>query len=210
LAGRGVPFQRTDVLAPDDLEDGVAGVLLVDGGGSALDAGDRASALTEGLRAAVTADLPALGVGPGAQSLAVALGGDVAPRATPEAAYVPLHRTAPGQEHPVTAGWPDGAAALVLHRDEVVRLPTGADQLLLGSDGPSAWALGSALGIAMRVDVDLDQIRAWLALGGAGYDLVADAGRSPEDLLAEAERRRRYTRAVGMTLLLRWVDELDL
>lgn len=209
LSGRGVPFRRTDTLTPHDLDDGIAGLLLLDGGGSALDAGERAAALDEGLRGAIAADLPVLGVGPGSQSLATALDGDVAPRATPEAGFVPLHRTAPGREHPVTAGWPDGAAALVLHRDEVLRLPAGADQLLLGSDGPSAWALGPALGVALRVDVDLDDIRAWLAPGGAGHDLATEAGRAPGDLVAEAERRQRFTRAVGLTLLLRWIDELD-
>lgn len=191
----------------DDLPDleGVGGVLLL--GGEPDGGVDEAEVAF--VRSALDAQVPVFGICTGAEVVALALGGEVAARERPEAAWVPLHRTTPGQEDPVSAGWPDGAFALALHRREVVRLPDDAEQLLIGSDGPSLWRHGSAWATPMHVEADAAAVERWLATEH-GRALVADADRDPADLLQESQRRERFTVAVGVSLVVRWLDgEVD-
>ena len=151
------------------------------------------------------AELPVLGICAGAEALAIALGGEVAARARPEAAWVPLHRTEPGQEDPVSAGWPDGARALALHRNEVVRLPAEAEQLLIGSDGPSLWRLGSAWATQLHLEADAATVETWL-----GHRRGAGAGRGRRRgrrrAAGRVPPRDRFAVAAGASLVLRWVD----
>lgn len=189
--------------APD--LDGVGGVLVL--GGRPEDG--VAEAELDLLRRAVEAEVPVFAICAGAEALAEALGGEVAVRERPEAAWVPLHRTEPGREDDVTAGWPDGARALALHRREVVRMPDGAEQLLVGSDGPSLWRVGSAWATQLHLEADAATVEAWLA-GDDARALVEDAGEDVEALLEESRRRDRFVVAAGTSLVLRWLDgEVD-
>lgn len=185
--------------APD--LDGVGGVLVL--GGRPADG--VAEAERDLLRRAVEAEVPVFAICAGAEALAEALGGEVAERERPEAAWLPLHRTEPGREDDVTAGWPDGARALALHRREVVRLPDGAEQLLIGSDGPSLWRVGSAWATQLHVEVDAATVEAWLGDDDARA-IVEDAGEDVEALLEESRRRDRFAVAAGTSLVLRWLD----
>ena len=185
--------------APD--LDGVTGVLVL-GGQPADGFAEDELAL---LRRAVDDEVPVFGICAGAEALATALGGEAAARSRPEAAWIPLHRTEPGQEDPVAAGWPDGARALALHRNEVVRLPADAEQLLIGSDGPSLWRLGSAWATQLHLEADAATVEAWLS-SDDGRALVEDAGEDVEALLDESRRRDRFVVAAGVSLVLRWVD----
>lgn len=200
---RDVEVSHVDVArdgAPD--LDGVTGILVL--GGEAVD-GEIAEAEVDLLRRAVEAEVPVLGICTGAEALALALGGEVAAREKPEAAWVPLHRTEPGTEDPVTAGWPDGMRALALHRREVVRLPAEAEQLLIGSDGPSLWRVGSAWATQLHLEADAATVEAWLDTED-GRALVTDAGEDVEALLEESRRRDRFAVAAGASLVLRWLD----
>lgn len=202
IEARDVPVRHVDVTETEviDLDD-ATGVLVL---GDRPDGGFPTHEV-DALRRAVDTDVPLFGISGGAEALATALGGEVAPRARPEAAYVAVHRTAPGREDPVSAGWPDGAYALALHRHEVVRLPSDAEQLLIGSDGPSLWRLGPAWATSLHVEADAATVARWLG-DGDGRALAADAGIDPEALAAEAADRDRFTRAVGTSLVLRWLD----
>jgi len=151
-------------------------------------------------------DVPVMGLCLGAQLLGTTLGGEVARRARPEVAIIALHRTLPGQEDDVVAGWPDGAALPFVHEDEVIRLPAGADQLLTGSDGPSLWRLGSAYACQAHPEAGPTQVREWLEAGD-GTDFTA-AGVDPEQFLAELDHRAAFLRAAGASLVLRWLDEV--
>lgn len=202
LEERDLDLRHVEVTADVGLDlDEVAGVLVL--GGRPADG--FAAAEVDLLRAAVDAEVPVLALGDGADVLAEALGGEVAARERPEAAWVPLHRTEPGREDDVTAGWPDGSRALALHRHEVVRLPADAEQLLIGSDGPSLWRLGSAWASPCNLEVDAATVERWLADDDVRA-LVADAGVDPDELLEESRRRDRFGVAVGASLVLRWVD----
>jgi GMP synthase-like glutamine amidotransferase len=202
LDERGLELHHVDVAADGapDL-DGTGGVLAL--GGQPADG--FAEAELDLLRRAVDAEVPVMGLCAGAEALAIALGGEVRARARPEVGWLPLYRTEPGHEDPVAAGWPDGSRALALHRHEVVRLPDDADQLLVGSDGPSLWRVGSAWASPLHLEADAATVEAWLGDDDARA-LVADADGDPDALLEESRRRDRFAVAVGTSLLLRWVD----
>lgn len=202
IEARDLDVRHVDVATgpvPDDLE-GVDGVLVL--GGRPPEGSD---AEVELLRAATQAEVPVFGICHGAELLAEVLGGEVADRERPEVRYVALHRTAPGREDDVSAGWPDGAHALAFHGREVIRLPDGAEQLLIGSDGPSMWRVGSTWATQLHVEATADVVDRWLA-DGDGRSLAEAAGTDPDELADEARRRERFTRAVGTSLVLRWLD----
>lgn len=201
LHERDVKVAERDPAVPGELTD-ATGVLLLDG------PAEPDEALLAALRDAVAADVPVLAVGDAAGVLATALSGTVSDREVPEAAFVPIHRTAPGAEHDLSAGWPDGARGLVLHDREVTSLPDGADQLLLGSDGPSMWQVGSALGSPLLLHATAGMVATWLETE-RGQGLCEAAGVDPTDLAQEATRREKFTTAAGLSLLLRWVDDLS-
>jgi GMP synthase (glutamine-hydrolysing) len=190
-----------------ELDDEVAGILVMGGTMSATrpEAHDWMPAEIDWLHRAVRAEIPVFGVCLGAQLLGQALGGRVERRPRPEVGYLALRRTGAGPDDAVIAGWPDDAAALLVHEDEVVALPPGAVRLLEGSDGAAAWRLGSALAVQFHPEVDAGQLRRWIE--ASLLDTVfARAGTDPGPLLAEAERRSRFTRAQGRALLGRWLD----
>lgn len=199
---RDIAVRHVDVGEVEAIElDEATGVLVLGG----RPAGGFPAHELDLLRRAADTEVSVFGIDGGAEALATALGGEVAPRARPEVAYVPLHRTASGREDPVAAGWPDGSFALAFHRDEVVRLPADAEQLLIGSDGPSLWRLGSCWATPLHVEADAATLSRWLETEDA-RTLVADAGVDVEAIRAEAEQRDRFTRAVGTSLVLRWLD----
>ncbi len=202
-----LPWRLVDVAAGDDLPapDEVAGLVVL---GGPMGVPDRAEypwmdAELALLTAAVDAEVPVFGVCLGAQLLATALGGAVVRREVPEIGYLPLTRTQAGHTDAVAAGWPDGAAMLFSHEDEVATLPAGAVPLLAGSEGVSAWRCGSAHAVQFHPEVSSAQLAEWSTVLEA---LLARAGQDADTLLAEAERRERYHRSVGAALLSRWLD----
>lgn len=202
IEDRDIEVRHVDVSEVEAIElDEATGVLVLGG----RPAGGFPDHELDLLRRAAETEVAVFAIDGGAEALATALGGEVARRARPEAMYVPLHRTVPGREDPVAAGWPDGSFALALHRDEVVRLPTDAEQLLIGSDGPSLWRLGSCWATPLHVEADAATVARWLETEEVRA-LVADAGVDAGALRAEAEDRDRFTRAVGTSLVLRWLD----
>ena len=84
-------------------------------------------------------------------------------------------------------------------------MPDGASQLLIGSDGPSLWRVGSAWATQLHVEADADTVEAWLAHDDARA-LVEHAGVEVEELLEESRRRDRFAVAAGTSLVLRWLD----
>jgi GMP synthase (glutamine-hydrolysing) len=157
------------------------------------------------LRAAVAAEVPVLGVCLGAQQLATALGGEVQPRERPEIGFVPLWRTESAGDDDVAAGFPDGTPVLFFHRNEITRLPEGAETVLKGSDGAAAWTCGSALAVQFHPEATAEQLEAWITAEGID-ELLTAAGVAAGDLLEEARRRERFTVAHGRALLGRFLD----
>lgn len=203
LEARDVEVRHVDVAEVDAIDlDGVTGVLLLGGRptGEAFPEHELAA-----VRVAVEDEVAVFGICHGADVIATALGGEVAERERPEVGFLALHRTEPGTEDDVAAGWPDGTRALALHSHEVVRLPEDAEQLLIGTDGPSLWRVGTAWATSVHPEVDGDTVAAWLA-DGDGRAMAEAAGVDPDELVEEARQRERFLRATGTSLVLRWLD----
>lgn len=161
------------------------------------------------IRHARDRSVPVFGICLGVQLLGAALGGDVARRDVPEIGFLPLTRTEAAQDDVVFAGWPDGATAAFVHEDEVVRLPDGAEPMLEGSDGVAAWraADGITYGVQFHPEVDAGQLALW-ADRDENRPRFSAAGVDPDAFAAEARRRDRFLRAVGLSLVGRWLDQV--
>jgi GMP synthase (glutamine-hydrolysing) len=208
------PWRRVDVPAGEPLptdRDLVAGLVVMGGRMSATDPTVHAWMPTELdlLRQAVVAEVPVLGVCLGAQLLGAALGGEVTRRSRPRGAYLTTARTAAAAGDPVLGGWPDGAATLFVHEDEVSRLPAGAVPLLAVADGSAAevvaWRDGTAWAVQFHPEVDATELAGWTADPQLGA-LLARAGVEPDALAAEGRVRDRFALAHGRALLGRFLD----
>ena len=159
------------------------------------------------LRDAVDRAIPVFGICLGAQMLGAALGGRVERRQVPEIAFLPLSRTDVAAEDDVFAGWPDGSRALMWHEDEVVELPEGAQVMLSGSDGTAAWraADGLSYGVQFHPEADAAHVAMWCETDRSHSELAA-AGVDAVTLVEEALQRERFTLAVGLSLVGRWLD----
>jgi GMP synthase (glutamine-hydrolysing) len=202
------PWRTIDVPAggplPEDVE-GLAGVVVMGGPQSVTEEHPWLAGELDLLRRLVAADVPVFGVCLGAQLLATALGGEVATREVPEIGFVPLHRTEEGASDELTAGWPEGAATVLWHGDEITRLPEQAVPLLRGAEQVTAWRHGSAFATQAHPEVDVAQLERWIEMDHLDHQF-ADSGNDPEAFLAEAARRERFLLAVGLALFGRFLD----
>lgn len=210
LVARDLVLTHVDATT-DELPDPTAhdGVLILGGRDSVADPDDLPDFVAPELaflRAAADAEVPVMGICLGAQLLALAHGGTVARRETPEVAMVAVHRTTPGAADPVTAGWPDGAPSLAHHNDEVTMLPDGAEQLLVGSDGPTMWRLGSSHATQLHPEAGLETLARWNE--ELDPHMHERAGVDLDEFMARATALDPQARAAGICLVLRWVDGL--
>ncbi len=210
LTARDLDLTHVDATT-DDLPDPAAhdGVLILGSRESVADPDDLPAFVEPELaflRAAADAEVPVMGICLGAQLLALAHGGTVSRRETPEVAMVAVHRTTPGTTDPVTAGWPDGAPSLAHHNDEVTILPEGAEQLLVGSDGPTMWRLGSAHATQLHPEAGIETLARWNE--ELDPEMPDRAGVDLETFMARATALDGQARAAGISLIMRWVDGL--
>lgn len=189
---------------PEHLDD-VAGVAVMGGPQSATEDHPWLAGELAFLRRAVDAEVPVFGVCLGAQLLAVATGGEVTTRAVPEVGFVPLRHTDEGAEDELTAGWPEGAASVLWHGDEITLLPPDSVPLLQGDEQVTAWRIGSAFATQAHPEVDAAQLARWVELDDLDHQF-ADSGVDAEAFLAEAARREPFLLAAGLSLFGRFVD----
>jgi GMP synthase (glutamine-hydrolysing) len=211
-----IPWRRVDVPAgeplPADLDE-VAGLVLMGGRMSAREPAAHAWMPDELdlLRRATAAAVPVLGVCLGAQLLGAAHGGEVTRRALPRGAYLATSRTGAATGDPVAGGWPEQAAALFVHEDEVSRLPTASVPLLTvpGEDAALrevvAWRLGSAWAVQFHPEVDAATLATWTNDEQLGA-LLDRGGVDPTALAAEGRTRDRFAVAHGQALVGRFLD----
>lgn len=206
LPAAGLDVERVAVHAGDALPPVVSGpatghaALVVMGGPmSAYD--DAASpwlaSELAAIRATVAAGTPVLSICLGAQLLARALGGVVAPAAAgPELGRCGLTMTAAAADDPLLAGMGAHAEAVQWHWDEVVELPTGATWLAGSSScRHQAFRVGEqAWGLQFHPEVTADMVAVWAGNDAAG---VHAAGLDPAAVVADA-------RAAESALALCW------
>lgn len=139
-----------------------AGLLVFGGPMSANDESDFIRAETRLMERALAADLPTLGICLGAQILARALGGQVAPHAEGicEMGYYPLQATAAGA---ALMPWPSH----VYHwHTEGFDVPPGAELLATGTVFPNqAFRAGACWGVQFHPEVTREMMVTWIERG---------------------------------------------
>jgi GMP synthase (glutamine-hydrolysing) len=187
----GVNLRRSGLRDPLPSLDRVAGLVVLGGPQAAHGTDPRLRAEVALLHEAVTRGLPVLGIGLGAQLLAVACGGRVLPgERGRELGLGTITLTAAGRDDPLFAGSPEGVPVVHFHGD-TFELPRGSCHLASSELYPSqAFRLGRAYGFQFHLEVDGRLLAAW----------------APQlSLPASAMRWLAETEAVRRGILSRWV-----
>ncbi len=151
----------------------------------------------EWIRHADAVGVPMLGICFGAQALAVALGGSVRKRPSPELAWIELDTADPDF---VAAGpW------LALHEDTIIPPPLSYE-LARSVSGPQAFMTSAHLGVQFHPEVTGGLLSRWIAdrrdlFAGVGDELIA-SGRDRWQAAAEAALRLFDAFAVHARLAL--------
>jgi len=158
------------------------------------------------LQARLAEQRPTLGICLGAQLLARALGGSVAPSGRTEIGYAPLTLTNQAQDTPLRHL--EGVAVLHWHND-VFSLPPGAARLASTTGCPNqAYAIGSGLlGLQFHLETPQADLERWL-IGHA--EALASAGIHPRDLRRQAEQAGPALTAAADRVLTEWIDAIGL
>lgn len=141
------------------------------------------------LRTAVRHRVPTLGICLGAQLLATAHGGTVAPAAAgPQLGPRLVGRRDAADQDPLFRWVPLAPDVIQWHYDEITELPFGAVLLAAATHYPhQAFRLGDrAWGLQFHIECDPAMVAGW---AGAPHSAaaLAERGRRPEDLVAAAE-----------------------
>jgi GMP synthase-like glutamine amidotransferase len=146
----------------------------------------------EALRAAVSADVPVLGLCFGGQALSLALGGGVDELEQPEIGWFPVETT--------DADAIPGGPWLMWHVEQL-RVPPGGRVLAWSAAGPAAVSVGPHLLLQFHPEIDADVIAGW-----AEHDEhLADAGLTPEEIVAQSEANAPGVREQAFRLFDRWL-----
>lgn len=146
------------------------------------------------LRRADEHGVPVLGICFGGQALAAAHGGAVRPASRSEIGWTRVDSADPELVPP--GPW------MQWHGDRV-DLPPGAVELARNEVGPQAFRLRRNLGLQFHPEVDEDNVRAWIELGGdAAAAAVEAVGSTAEQVLADT----RANEAQARTDVARLVD----
>lgn len=157
LAARGqqpavVRLDRGEQL-PDP--ESLAIAVVLGSGGSVEDFGQRwVSAELAWLRRADRAGTPVLGIGFGAQALAMALGGGVERASRPQRGWFEVASSAP--ELIASGPW-------LAWREEVIRLPGEAELLAHDAIGPQAFRVGTHVGVQFHPEATPAIVSRWVA-----------------------------------------------
>lgn len=144
------------------------------------------------LRAADRGGVPVLGLGSGAQALAVALGGGVKRAARSRHGWVWVSSSTPGW---IAAGpW-------LAWRDEVIRLPPRARLLAHDPLGPQAFGTARHLGVQFHPEVTPEIVAGWVR---TAHDVTLDA----QGILEVTSREFATASVLGRRLLSTYIHSL--
>jgi GMP synthase (glutamine-hydrolysing) len=113
------------------------------------------------LEDALAAAVPTLGVCLGAQLLALAAGGEVAPAAEKEIGWVPVELTDAAADDPLFATLPRRFRSFQWH-EYAAGVPPGAVELARSDVCPQAFRLGNTWGVQFHPEVTLEQLVRWI------------------------------------------------
>ena len=137
----------------------------------------------DGLRKAVRGQVPTLAVCLGAQLLATAHGGTVAPGANgPEIGPRLVARRDAAERDVLWEHVPLAPDVLQWHHDEITELPVGATLLAASTyHAHQAFRMGSrAWGVQFHIECDTAMVADWVSTNPAG---LADVGVDPDELI---------------------------
>jgi GMP synthase-like glutamine amidotransferase len=136
--------------------------------------------------------VPALGVCLGAQLLARAAGGRVAPARAPEIGWYPVELTNNGRTDPVVGALPARTDAFQWHH-YTFEIPDGGTELAVSDVCTQAFRVGAAWGIQFHAEVTSRMVETWVSEDGhelpAGVDEFLEETRSRIDTWNEHGRR---------------------
>jgi GMP synthase-like glutamine amidotransferase len=194
LQERGLPYviHRAGEDAPADLSEFAFVVSLGSEHSAASVELEWVGVEIEALRAAVDSEVPVLGLCFGGQALSLALGGGVDELEQPEIGWFPVETTEPDSI--------PGGPWLMWHVEQL-RVPPGGRVLARSAAGPAAVSVGPHLLLQFHPEVDAEAIAGW-----AEHDVhLADAGLTPDEIVAETEVRAPATRELSFRLFDRWL-----
>lgn len=173
---------------PTDLDD-VHGVVILGGPQNVTEIGGLPWMQQEAalIKLATAANVPVIGICLGAQLIAHALGGQVAPREKPAIGFSTLRLNPAGQTETMLAGIAWDHPQLFSCGQEIKQLPPGA-QLLASADGVKHAIFRAGLrtyGFINHFECDRDMIA---ALMKSSEREMAAAGLTPGGVAADAER----------------------
>ena len=188
----GVPIQVFDAIdadAPRPSLDGVGGVVMF-GSSYNVDDTDRHPFLKEIrdlTREAVERGLPYLGICLGAQVLARALDRPAPAAPVKEVGFEAVHPTPAAAGDRLLSHYAEGDLVFQWHQD-TFELPEGAELLASGDAvALQAYRVGDVTwGVQWHFEIDHEEIGLWLDAFSAEGDLLAEWGKTPEAVRAEA------------------------
>lgn len=151
----------------------------------------------------VEAGTPVLGICLGAQMLADVLGGRAFLAPVPEVGVVDIELEPAGRDHPVVREI--GDAAFFAHED-TFELPPDATLLATTDSYPTAFEIGSALGIQCHPEVPADEAIEWAA--DPRFDMLERAGKTPEEFVAEMQAADERLAGFADRLFTAWFSRL--
>lgn len=132
--------------------------------------------------------VPFLGVCFGAQVLAWALDAHVGKAPAREVGFERVHLEAAAAEDPILGHYRDADMVFEWHMD-TFELPPGAELLATGDRVRNqAFRVGDrAWGVQWHLEIDRPELESWLDIFGKEGDLLAEWGKSPEEVRSEAD-----------------------
>ncbi len=164
------------------------------------------------LEEAVERDMSILGICLGAQLLAKALGGTVAPGRRREIGWYDVELTELGRSDPVLSTFAERQPVFQWHEDSI-SLPAGCEHLAASPDcNVQAFRHGEhAYGFQFHLEVDRFLIERWLTVPDNQAVLRAERGAvDPEQIRHETLERIADLEAQSARTFGRWVDRFDL